>query len=86
VVVYDGPDACRSDRLAPCFYWHLKLAALNGGWDKLADEERAFVGVDVSSRDDASGWIQGSSFDDALAKAYDSLGMAPPQERIEFLG
>jgi hypothetical protein len=42
--------------------------------------------VEVSSRDDASGWIQGSSFDDALAKAYDELGIAPPQERLGFLG
>jgi hypothetical protein len=41
-------DAYRSDPSAPCHYWHLKLAALNSGWDKLTDEERAFVGVEVN--------------------------------------
>jgi hypothetical protein len=42
-----APDACRSDPSAPCFYWHLKLHALNGGRDKLAQRELTFVGVDT---------------------------------------
>jgi hypothetical protein len=42
-----APDACHSDPSAPCFYWHTKLHALNGGRDKLSERERAFVGVDT---------------------------------------
>ena len=43
---------CAHDGL-PCFglsacYGHLKAAALNGGYNKLTDEERAFVGVEVN--------------------------------------
>jgi hypothetical protein len=38
------PDDCSSDRSAPCRYYHLKLQALNGGFHKLSDEERTFVG------------------------------------------
>ena len=40
-----GPDACQMDRSAPCFYWHTKVAALNGGKDGLSDEDLEFVGV-----------------------------------------
>jgi len=43
-----GPDPCRSDPSAPCYYHHLlKMRALNGDYDKLTDEEREFVGVEV---------------------------------------
>ena len=42
-----APDACRSDPSAPCFYWHTKIHALNGGRDKLSERELTFVGVDT---------------------------------------
>jgi hypothetical protein len=38
-----APDARVHDHTVPCWYWHTKLAALNGGWVKLTAEERAFV-------------------------------------------
>jgi hypothetical protein len=40
-----APDACRSDRSAPCYYLHLKRRALNGERDGLTNEQLAFVGV-----------------------------------------
>lgn len=93
-----APDACRSDRTAPCFYWHLKVAALNGGWDKLTAEDRAFVGVEVSShRATPNGWRSpiasliaelGAGVSSADVKVLERLaGMDDPrQERLEFLG
>ena len=55
-----GPDRCRSDRCAPCTYWHTKKAALNGGRDKLSPEQLEFVGVgNARARADLSGgWHQ----------------------------
>jgi hypothetical protein len=34
-----GPDTCRSDPSAPCYYLHLKHRALNGDRDKLSARE-----------------------------------------------
>jgi hypothetical protein len=97
-----APDACRSDPSAPCFYWHTKLQALNGGWGKLTPEERRFVGVEVNEHvrppaAAASGWRS------PLAIAIDKLGASvtpaevamlerlmgqdtPPRDRLDFLG
>ena len=85
-------------RSAPCFYWHLKLAALNGGWDKLTDEERAFVGVEVSRRHDTSdGWVSpieslirqlggGISPEDVYTLERLAGMDNPRRARLEFLG
>lgn len=91
---------CRHDGL-PCFglsacYGHLKAAALNGGFGKLTDGEREFVGVLVTSEKVTNGWVS------PIADLIDELGGmspqdvhilerlagmdAPPQERLEFLG
>ena len=93
-----APDACRSDPSAPCHYWHLKLDALNGGWAKLTDEERAFVGVEVNEHaGPRDGWRSqialvidrlGGQMPSADLRMLERLaGMdTPPQERLEFLG
>jgi hypothetical protein len=90
---------CRHDGL-PCFglsacYVHLKAQALNGGWDKLTAEERAFVGVLARSEKRATdGWVS------PITNLIDQLGaqvspenvaileqmMGVPQDRLEFLG
>jgi hypothetical protein len=93
-----APDACRSDHSASCWYWHLKIEALNGGRDALSPEELAFVGIFPPRPDD--GWhaisdlpalasadandVQGSETDAAILRAMQALGM--PQERLAFLG
>ena len=53
-----GPDRCKDDRCAACYYLHLKRRALNGGRDRLSDEELAYVGIGVPSRDTSGGWHQ----------------------------
>jgi hypothetical protein len=84
---------CRHDGL-PCFglsacYGHLKAAALNGGRDRLSDEERAFVGVGTGPLT-TPGWrsptgLYLDEFDgevDPVLKALAMLG----QSGLEFLG
>ena len=71
-----GPDRCLSDPSAPCFYWHLKLKALNGGRDRLSDEELEFVGV--SRHRDRSRWHE------PKATLYD-VASDPGQRRLGFL-
>jgi hypothetical protein len=34
------PDRCRTDRTSPCWQWHPKSQALNGGRDTLTEAER----------------------------------------------
>ena len=49
---------CGRDGL-PCFaacYGYPKAVALNGGFKKLTDEERAFVGVGVPTDVGRDGW------------------------------
>jgi hypothetical protein len=93
------PDACRNDRCAPCFYWHLKLQALNGGFHKLSDEERVFVGVETNEHGGGNrdGWHSplanviaqlGAQLSPAEITMLERLaGMDNPgQERLGFLG
>ena len=83
----------------PCFglsacYGYLKAAALNGGRDKLTDEERAFVGVGASRRREGlGGWRQpsGSPYElDSILSAEDTgllqaLRNAGHADRVEFM-
>jgi len=83
----------------PCFglsacYGHLKAAALNGGRDKLTDEERAFVGVGASRRREGLGGCASpptpptsstrscSAEDTGLLQALMNAGHA---DRVEFM-
>jgi hypothetical protein len=92
-----GPDACRSDPSAPCYYLHLKRRALNGERDKLSERELAFVGVGGPLN--TPGWRAVESFPVLRAFELDDSGAAPvdrlfaallavgsSQERLEFLG
>ena len=91
-----APDACRSDPSAPCFYWHTKLHALNGGRDKLTPEQLTFVGVDVWPVI-TPGWRSpvGLYLDDPLedfglspetSAALHAIVSVGSQGRLEFLG
>jgi hypothetical protein len=91
-----APDACRSDPSAPCFYWHTKLHALNGGRDTLSERDLTFVGVDVWPIT-TPGWRSpvGLYLDDPLegfglsaedSAALHAIMMVGSQERLEFLG
>ena len=90
-----APDACRSDPSAPCFSWHTKLHALNGGRDKLTPEQLTFV-VDVW-RIVTPGWRSpvGLYLDDPLERfglsAEDSAALhaimsVGSRDRLEFMG
>jgi hypothetical protein len=91
-----APNACRSDPSAPCFYWHTKVEALNGGRDKLSERERAFIGVEVwpikhAGLGFADGAVPGRSPRGLRASAEDSAALHAimslgSQERLEFLG
>jgi hypothetical protein len=93
-----APDACRSDPSAPSFYCHTKIEALNGGWAKLTDEERQFVGVEVNEHvRPRDGWrspialvidrLGGQMPSTDLHMLERLAGMdTPPQERLGFLG
>ena len=91
-----APDACRSDPSEPCFYWHTKVEALNGGREKLPERERAFVGVDAWPIN-TPGWRSptGLYLDDPLegfglsaedSAALQSLMSVGSQAALEFLG
>ena len=90
-----GPDRCRSDRCAPCTYWHTKKLALNGGRDKLSPDELEFVGVGMNQHAGSSGgWHQPndlvigdqlSAQDQAMLAALMDTGDVG-QERMRFLG
>ena len=73
-----GPDACRSDRNAPCRYWHTKVAALNGQRDTLTDEELEFVGV-APRRRNRSAWHAPRT-----TVPYDEAS-DPGERRLDFL-
>jgi hypothetical protein len=75
-----GPDPCRLDRHAPCFYFHLKMRALNGDFDNLTEEERAFVGVWTSRR--SNDWHEPETDPEISDKLMDF----PDGQRLEFLG
>jgi hypothetical protein len=83
---------------APCIYWHTKVAALNGGRDKLTDEELEFVGVGnvPATRDTSGGWIQAGNMagvirDRCLRRSRRCSPHSSPstylpgQEQLEFL-
>ena len=72
-----GPDRCLSDPSAPCFYWHTKVRALNGGRDTLTDRELEFVGV--SRRRSRSGWQE-----PATAVPYHEAS-DPGEQQLGFL-
>ena len=90
------PDACRTDRSAPCRYWHTKCKALNGGRSKLSERDLALVGVDLPVQRRGGGWYQpgeislfASAYEldaepDALLQALVSVGST--QARLDFLG
>jgi hypothetical protein len=50
-----GPDRCKDDRCAPCRYLHLTRQALNGGRDRLSDEELQYVGIGVPAGESSGG-------------------------------
>ena len=85
-----APDACRSDPSAPCWYWHTKLHALNGGRGKMSQRDLEFVGVGSTPRGSSGGWRNpaGLYLDewdaevDPVLKALALLG----QSRLAFLG
>jgi hypothetical protein len=90
-----GPDACRSDHSAPCYYLDLKRRALNGERDKLSERDCEFVGVDTWPIN-TPGWRSpvGLYLDDPLEgfglSAEDSAALHAimtigSQERLEFL-
>jgi hypothetical protein len=90
-----APDACRSDPSAPCFYWHTKLHALNGGRDTLSERDLTFVGVDVWPITTLWRSPVGLYLDDPLegfglsaedSAALHAIMMVGSQERLEFLG
>jgi hypothetical protein len=89
-----GPDRCRSDRCAPCTYYHLKLAALNGGRAELTESELEFVGATVHVHDTSGGWLQPNTamFEiDAVLPPEDlellqALMNAGSADRVEFMG
>lgn len=88
------PDACLSDPSAPCFYWHLKLAALNGHRDRLSAEQLEFVGVVSRRRDTSGGWHQPNEIgllasvdeQDADPELTPILQALVNRDRLEFLG
>ena len=66
-------------------YFHLKASALNGGFGRLTDEEREFVGVGIPQEYVPSG--NSDDWTSLLANARQTLGMNDPgQERLRFLG
>ena len=90
-----GPDRCKDDRCAPCRYLHLKRATLNGGRDRLSDEELQYVGIGVPARDTSGGWRQPndlaaviadqlSAEDTAMLRELMDVG-DPGRERLRFL-
>jgi hypothetical protein len=89
-----GPDRCRSDPCAPCTYWHLKKAALNGGRDRLSREQLEFVGVGGwAPGPTPGGWHQPDTLpahlspDAAMLRdALMDIEDTPGQERMRFLG
>ena len=91
-----APDACRSDPSAPCFYWHLKIQALNGGRDKLSEPDLTFVGVDTWPIVTA-GWrsptglylndpLEGFGLSPEDSAALNAIISVGSRERLEFLG
>ncbi len=94
-----GPDACRFDPCAPCYYLHLKRRALNGGRDKLSRRERSFVGVGtwplntpgwrsptgLYDVDPLEGLADGLSAEE-LAVLHRLMAGDVGRERLEFLG
>lgn len=91
-----GPDRCRSDRCAPCTYYHLKVQALNGGRARLSPEQLEFVGATVHWHDTAGGWRQPvdavGQFEDQLSAEETAMLPAlmdvgvPGRDRLDFLG
>ncbi len=75
----------------PCFYWHQKLAALNGGRSKMSERELEFVGIFPPRRRD--GWYQpgevlilGSVDEQDADPEFTAVLQALSQSRLEFLG